>query len=141
MSFPIFTEDIAQLRAFDEGTTSTNEALLGVLRDTEMYDEREMLMILFAYRRVHGYPVATTKALGLGDDPATVADWLCSRQPDALAEVLKAIDSGYSRQILALAMRKFATHVATASRGEIHQFTFDEVLLDLLVDARGGGLD
>lgn len=74
------------------------------------------------------------------DDPATVAEWLCHRQPDTLGLVLKEIDPGYARQILALAMRMFATAMARRTKNEIHEATFDEVLLDIVIDARSGEL-
>lgn len=72
-----------------------------------------------------------------GDHIAAVADWLCNRQPDTLGQIMCRIDPGDARGMLATAMKLFAREVAIQSRNEIHQFTFDEVLLDLLTDARG----
>lgn len=77
------------------------------------------------------------KGLRFDDHPAKVAEWLCDRSPDTLGLVLRAMDWGYAREILGIALKLFAQHVAKESLNEIVQTTFDEVLLDVLMDARG----
>ena len=78
-----------------------------------------------------------SRGLRFDDHPAKVAEWLCDRSEDTLGQILKQIDIGSARGMLALAMKMFAQHVAMTSRNEIFEHTFDEVLLDLLTDARG----
>lgn len=74
--------------------------------------------------------------LVFGDHVDRVAEWLCDRQSDTLGTILCHTDPGYAREILAKALKMFAREMAIISQNEIHQVTFDEVVLDILVDAR-----
>lgn len=77
------------------------------------------------------------RGLNFGDHPERVADWLRNRSPDTLGMVLRAMEIGYAREILGTALKLYAQHVAITTSNEIHQSSFDEVLLDVLSDARG----
>lgn len=46
-------------------------------------------------------------------------------------------DAGATREAVAAAVKALAHQVAVQTRGEVHQVSFDEVLLDVLTDARG----
>lgn len=70
------------------------------------------------------------------DTPERVAEWICNRQSDTLGAIMRAIDYGTGREILAKAIRMYAQAVAGQSLNELHHTTFDEVLLDLVSDAR-----
>lgn len=47
-------------------------------------------------------------------------------------------DAGAARMFVGTALATLAQEVASNTRGEIHQYTFDEILLDTLTDARNG---
>lgn len=65
------------------------------------------------------------------DDPQKLAE--------AVAEATRG-DAGIVREAIGVSLRRFAQTVAEVTDGEIHRETFDGVLLDVLTDARSGGM-
>lgn len=63
---------------------------------------------------------------------------IAGHDPDFLASILRAMDLGEAREAIAITVRAYAQYVAKSTRNEIHQVSYDECLLDLLLDARSG---